>query len=80
MAIDVDGRLTFTDFSVTEIGCEPAVMDVEAAMLAVLAVVDRFDLDGDRLTFSNGDGTAQLVMTTSSPMASNGSTPDPTAS
>ena len=78
--IDVDGLLAFTDFSVTEIGCDPAVMDVEVAMLAVLAAVDRFDLDGNRLTFANGDGTAQLVMTASSPTASNGSTPDPTES
>ena len=58
-----NGLVDLRDFSVTEIGCEPAVMDVEAAMLAVLMSIDRFDLDGDRLTLSNGDGSAELVMT-----------------
>lgn len=60
------GRLDLTDFAVTEIGCEPAIMDVEAAMLVALRSVDRFELDGNRLTFSNQDGTSQLVMTADS--------------
>lgn len=38
-------------------------MDIEAGVLAVLTFVERFDLDGGRLTLSNRDGSAELVMT-----------------
>lgn len=76
-----DGRLDITELAVTEIGCEPAVMEVEAAMLSALTSIDRFDLDGDRLTLSNHDGTDQLVMSASPPTGgssrdSNGSEPE----
>lgn len=66
ISLTTQGVLAVSDLSVTEIGCEPAVMDVEAKMLGVLSSVDRIELDGDRLTLSNGDGSATLVMTATS--------------
>ncbi len=62
-SLTAGGVLALTGFSVTEIGCEPDVMEVEAQMLAVLGAVDRFELDGDQLTLTGGDGAASLVMT-----------------
>lgn len=42
----------------TERGCEPALMDQEAFVLAVLLGADRIGVEGDRLTLSAPNGTA----------------------
>lgn len=51
--VTTDGsRLTIGELGATEMGCEPAVMDAEAAFLAALLEVTTFDRNGDRLTLS----------------------------
>jgi heat shock protein HslJ len=53
---EVDGdSVTITGLGQTEMGCDPAVMDSEAAYLAALARVDTVEADGDSLTLT-GDG------------------------
>lgn len=64
-----DGTLSFTTFAVTEIGCEPEVMEFEQAMLSVLAAADRFDWDADRLTLGDQSGSAWLELVAAAPEA-----------
>ena len=45
-------RLTIGELGATEMGCEPAVMDAEAAFIAALLEVTAFDRNGDLLTLS----------------------------
>ncbi|MGF1617057.1 MAG: META domain-containing protein [Acidimicrobiia bacterium] len=54
------GVISLSGFSVTEIGCEPGVMDFEARLLAVLRAVDRFAWDANRLTLGNDYGSVTL--------------------
>jgi len=44
-----DASLSFEGVSVTEMGCEPALMTLEAAYLAALDEVSSFGVDGKRL-------------------------------
>ncbi len=61
LAVAGDGTLSLGDIAVTEMACNPpAVMELEGRFLAALGRVDRFQLDGDRLTLTSGDGSAQL--------------------
>jgi heat shock protein HslJ len=51
--ITIDGdRIEIGVLSVTEMACDPAVMDAESAYLAALADVERWARDDDRLTLS----------------------------
>lgn len=51
LTIDED-RLTIGAMSMTEMGCDPALMDAESAYLAALTEAERWARDGDRLTLS----------------------------
>ncbi|HVM25283.1 MAG TPA: META domain-containing protein [Candidatus Limnocylindrales bacterium] len=50
-----DGRIGIGSLAVTEMGCDGPVMESEAAYLAALAAVDRFERRGNSLTLS-GEG------------------------
>lgn len=51
--VRVDGdRVAFGAMSMTEMGCDPAVMDAESAYLAALGDVERWTRDGGMLTLS----------------------------
>lgn len=75
-SVDVgDGTIAIGELSWTEMGCEPAVMDLEQAFLQSLAGLDAWSLDGDRLTLTGGSAswtferldpvpTAELIDTT----------------
>lgn len=68
MVIADAGWLLWGDgFAVTEIGCEPAVMDVESRFLAALTRTDRVEMDGDSMTLTNEDGSVVLQMLVKTP-------------
>lgn len=69
LTVTADGALSMTGFAVTEIGCEPDLMEFEQAMLTVLAAVDRFDWDADRLQLRDQAGTARLDLVAAAPAA-----------
>lgn len=49
----LDGdRLSIGVMSMTEMGCEPAIMEAESAYVTALAGVDRWSRDGETLTLS----------------------------
>jgi heat shock protein HslJ len=57
--VQVQGSaFTVTDMSWTEIGCESGVMTQEAFILGVLQNAEQFEIEGDRLTISDGTGRA----------------------
>lgn len=68
LTVTPDGALSLTGFAVTEIGCEPALMEFEQAMLTVLAAVDGFDWVADRLQLRNQAGTARLDLVAAAPV------------
>ncbi len=60
LTVTAGGGLSLGGLTVTEIGCEPPVMEVEAGLLAVLTRADRFSWEGDRLTLAGDNGTATV--------------------
>lgn len=50
-----DGEVTFTSIAVTELGCDEATMQVEAAIVAVLDGTVTYSIDADLLTLTKGD-------------------------
>ena len=64
----VGDELTMLEVAVTSMACmEDGVMEAEAAYLAAFSAVDRWDLDGDRLTLTGPE--AQLEFTRAAPVA-----------
>jgi heat shock protein HslJ len=64
----VGDELTMLEVAVTSMACmEDGVMEAEAAYLAAFTAVDRWDLDGDRLTLTGPE--AQLEFTRAVPLA-----------
>ncbi|MDI6719706.1 MAG: META domain-containing protein [Methanomicrobiales archaeon] len=58
-----DSSLRFDPIGQTEIHCvEQEVMDQESAYLDLLAAVEKYRIDGGRLTLMSADGSALLVM------------------
>lgn len=57
----VDGRLQADAFSMTEMGCEQALMDQDGAITAFLAAHPVITLDGDRLRLTGDTITMTLV-------------------
>lgn len=55
------GPFGVSDLSWTEMGCEPAVMELERRFLDALQVVDSFELAGGALVLAVADGTTSLV-------------------
>ena len=51
-----DGAIELSDFQVTEIGCEPDVMEQEEFVLRILGDAVAYDIKGDRLTIVTPDG------------------------
>ncbi len=68
LRVTSDGAVSFTGFAVTEIGCQIEVMDYERDLLNVLAAVDRFDWDADRLQLSDQAGRARLDLVAVGPV------------
>ncbi len=72
LEIAPDGVLSLTGFAVTEVGCATELMEFERAMLDVLAAVDRFEWDADRLVLFDQAGTVRLELVAAPPMADAG--------
>ena len=53
-----DTLLTLSELGWTEVGCESQVMAQEASILEVLQTVERFSIEGDRLTLVGAEGRA----------------------
>jgi heat shock protein HslJ len=60
---EVDGeRLTFSAFAVTEMACDPPLMELESAYLRALAAVSSFDVtNADSLFLTGAKGTLTFV-------------------
>ncbi len=63
------GMVSLRDFAVTEIGCEPPVMEFEGQLLKALGEIDRFSWEADRLTLSSGDESTQVDLVAAAPTA-----------
>jgi heat shock protein HslJ len=69
--VTVDGdRIAIGELGATEMGCEPAVMEAEAAFMAALLEVATFERDGDRLTLSGPETELSFEPVTPVPTAS----------
>lgn len=69
LTVTADGALSLNGFAVTEVGCEAELMEFEQAMLTVLAAVDRFDWNADRLQLRDQAGSAWLELVAAAPVA-----------
>jgi heat shock protein HslJ len=58
--LDVDGAgagtFELSDVAITEMACEPAVMEIESAVMQALMAIDRYQLT-DSLSLDGGDDT-----------------------
>ncbi len=61
LVLTPSGELSIAVIAVTEIGCDPSVMETEARFLAALGRVDRFEWDANRLNLSNGSASLDFV-------------------
>ncbi len=69
-SVEFDGdKVTFGEFAWTEMGCEPTVMESEAAFLTALMSTTSFQLAGDRLTLSGPDGDLEFRPVVPTPTA-----------
>ena len=60
--VDIDGgAAAVTELFVTEIACDPEVMDSEATYLTGLQAIDRADRTGDRLVLAGPDVELEFV-------------------
>ena len=57
----VDGTMSISDMSWTEIGCEPSLMDQESTMLSILSQADAYEINDELLMISGRAGTLEAT-------------------